>query len=267
MYAIIKRLFRDRFVSLISYSVGGILLVLLYVAMIPSLQDSQAQIEEIMKTMPEGLLKALGVTGIDMSSLEALLAMKQYNMIWPLLMIFFLVSFAATTIAGEIENRTIEIVLSSAKSRIEIFMSKYFAGLIYMIVFVVATTICAIPLAELFGYDYLGANYFTLMYLSLAFAFAVYGISMLLSAVFPSKGRVYSISGLLYVLMYVIFILVSLKESLDTLKYMSFFYYYNINDALIFNKLDATSIVVFVSIGLITSILSAVVFSKRDFAV
>lgn len=44
MSAIIKRIFKDRFVSMISYSIGGILLVLLYVAMLPSIQESQASV-------------------------------------------------------------------------------------------------------------------------------------------------------------------------------------------------------------------------------
>lgn len=267
MSAIIKRIFKDRFVSMISYSIGGILLVLLYVAMLPSIQESQAQLQEVLKTMPESLMKALGATGIDMGSLEALLAMKQYNMIWPMLLMFFQISFAASLVSGEVENRTIEIVLSSAKSRLKIFAAKYLAGAIYSIIFVITTTLCAIPLAEIFGYEYLAANYFTLMYLSLALAFAVYGISMLLSTIFSSKGKVYAISGLLYVGMYVLFILTTLKESLESLKYFSFFYYYNINDALISNKIDTIAILVFIAVGLITSIAAAIIFNDRDFAV
>ncbi|MCX6809992.1 MAG: ABC transporter permease subunit [Candidatus Berkelbacteria bacterium] len=267
MIAIIKRALRDRFIPFISYSIGGIVLVWMYIALLPSVQQSQVQLQDVMKAMPEGLMKALGVSGVNLASLEALLAMKQYNMIWPLLMIFFIVSFAGGMIAGEVENRTIEIVLSSAKSRAKIFFSKYLSGIIYLILFVVATTLCAIPMAKLYGYEYAAPNYYTLMYLSLCFGLAVYGLSILFSSLFSSRGKVYGISGILFVAMYVLFILVSLKDSLKNLQYISFFYYYNINDALIHNKIDGLSVFVFLSIGLIASLLALIIFLDRDFAV
>lgn len=67
--------------------------------------------------------------------------------------------------------------------------------------------------------------------------------------------------------MYVLFILTSLKDSLKDLQYLSFFYYYNVNDALLYNKLDHLALVVFVAIGLIASVLALVVFIERDIAV
>jgi ABC-2 type transport system permease protein len=267
MTAIIKRIFKDRYISLMAYSIGGIVLVLMYVALIPSFQQSQLQLQEVLKALPENLMKAFGMTGVDMSTLEALLAIKQYNMVWPMLLMFFSVSLGGSMIAGEVENRTIELVLSSAKSRVQIFIAKYLAGLAYVVIFVVSTTLCAIPLAKLFGYSAVTANYFTLMYLSLALAFAIYGLTMLFSSIFSSKGKVFGLSGLSYVAMYVLFILVELKDSLDKLKYFSFFYYYNINDALLYNKLDITSILVFVGVGLISSIVALIIFNSRDFAV
>jgi ABC-type transport system involved in multi-copper enzyme maturation permease subunit len=105
------------------------------------------------------------------------------------------------------------------------------------------------------------------MYLSLAFGWAVYSLSIFFSSIFSSRGRVYSLSGLLYVAMYVIFILVALKDSLKNLQYISFFYYYNINDALIHNRLDHQSMAVFLGVGLISTVLALIVFQRRDIAV
>lgn len=266
MLTITKRILRDRFVGFVSYTIGGILLVLMYVAILPSVQQSQAQLNDFIKNLPEGLIKAFGMSG-DFGSLQGMLALKQYNLVWPLLLIFLVVSLAGAVIAGEIENRSIEIILSSAKSRVEIFFGKYMAGLTYMVVFVVATTLCAIPLAKFYGLAYQTANYYTLMYLSLALGFAVLGLSYLFSSLFSNKSRVFAISGIIYIAMYVLFILTSLKDSLKDLQYLSFFYYYNVNDALLYNKLDHLALVVFVAIGLIASVLALVVFIERDIAV
>ena len=251
---------------LASYSIGGIALVWLYIALLPTVQQSQVQMQEILKTMPEGLLKALGMSGADLGSLEMLLAMKQYNMVWPLLLIFLVVSIAGGIIAGEIENRTIEITLSAPKSRTEIFLGKYLAGFIYMIIFVAATTLCAIPLAKIYGFQYQAANYFTLFYLSLAFGWAVYSASIFLSSVFSSRGRVYAISGLVYVTMYVLFIVTTLKESLKNLQYLSFFYYYNYNNALVHNHIVRLDMLVFLAVAIVFSIAGLIAFQNRDIA-
>jgi len=266
MLAITKRIWRDRLMPLVAYSVGGIALVWLYIALLPTVQQSQVQMQEILKTMPEGLLKAFGMSGVDLGSLETLLAMKQYNMVWPLLLIFLVVSIAGGIIAGEIENRTIEITLAAPKSRAEVFLGKYLAGFIYMIIFVAATTLCTIPLAELHNCQYQAANYFTLFYLSLAFGWAVWGISIFLSSIFSSRGRVYSIFGIIYVVMYVLFIVTTLKESWKNLEYLSFFYYYNYNDALIHNHLGRLEMLVFLVVAIVFSLAGFIAFKKRDIA-
>lgn len=267
MFQIAKRIFKDRWIALLSYLLGSVGLVFLYVALLPMVQESQVQVQEVLKSMPEGLLKAFGIVGVDLNSLEALLAMKHFNLVWPALLIFLLVSFAGGVIAGEIENRTIEITLASAKSRTKIFLGKYLSGIIYMAIFVVVSVLSAIPIAKFYGYDYSAHNYYTLMYLSLGLGFAVYGISFLLSSIFSSRSRVYAVSGLLYIAMYVLFIVVELNQSLENLKYLSFFYYYGVNDALIFDKLSSTSMIVFILCGLIPSIAALQIFNKRDISV
>lgn len=266
MFAITTRILRDRFITFLSYTLGSVALVWLYVTMMPTVQESQVQVQEVLKTMPEGFLKAFGISGIDLNSLEALLATKQYNLVWPMLLIFLTVSIAGGLIAGEIENHTIELTLSSAKSRFEIFLGKYLAGFIYTILFVIATTLCAIPIANLYGYDHAVSNYYSLMYLALAFGWATYSLAILFSSIFSSKGKVYFSFGMIYLVMYVVFILTTLKDSLKDLQYLSFFYYFNINDSLIFNNVDSTSIIVFLGVGILSFIASLIAFNERDVA-
>jgi len=267
MIAIYKRLLKDKLFSFLAFCVSGVLMVFMYIALLPTVQASQAQLAEFMKAMPEGLMKAFGVSGVDLSTLEALLAMKHYNLVWPLILIFLACSIAASAVAGEAENGTIEITLSSAKSRVNIFFARYLAGLTYVFSFSIITILSAIVLAEIFGYDYQVQNHLTLTYLALAFSFAVYGISFMLSSLSSSRGKVFAVSGLLYVGMYVIFILSSLKESIKDIQYASFFYYFDYNNALLFNNLDRLSVVVFLIAGLVASSIALVVFIERDIAV
>lgn len=241
-------------------------MVWMYIALLPTVQESQAQFQEIVKTLPENLIKALGIADVDMSSLESLLALKHYNLMWPIIAAFLLISLAAALISGEIENRTIEITLSSALNRSQIFLGKYVAGLLFLLIFVVSTTLFAVPLAIFYNYSYNFQSHLTIMYLSLAFAFAIYSLSICFSAIFSSKGRVYFVMAMMLVLMYVLYIISTLKESLADLKYLSFFYYYNFSDALLHQKIDEISLWVFLGLGLLSSIAAYLVFNKRDIA-
>ena len=67
--------------------------------------------------------------------------------------------------------------------------------------------------------------------------------------------------------MYVLNIIAAIRESLADLKYASFFYYFNPSLALIYNKIDDYSYVVFLSVIVVFTILGAIIFSKRDIAV
>jgi len=73
-----------------------------------------------------------------------------------------------------------------------------------------------------------------------------------------------AITGGLLIIMYALKIFAGFQESLDKLKYVSFFHYYDPNAALVGNHIDTLSIAVFLAVGIITVIIGAVVFVKRD---
>ena len=66
--------------------------------------------------------------------------------------------------------------------------------------------------------------------------------------------------------MYALNIFSTFQESLKDLKYASFFYYYDQNSALIDSHIATLSIVVFLAVGIICTIVGAIAFVKRDIA-
>ncbi len=264
MLTIILRLLKDRRTSLIIYFIATIALLLMFIGIFPSLQSQSVDFESLLKAYPEGLKKAFNVDIKSMTTIEGFLSMEHFSLIWPVMLTFLLVSFAGGSIAGEVEKGTIETLLSGPISRTKLFFAKYFTGLIVLILFTFLSILGAIPLIEVYDISYNANNFYSMFILGLMFGWAVYSISMFFSSIFSDKGKVYALSGGLLVVMYVLNILSSFKENLANVKYASFFYYYNASEAMMFNRIDNYSYLVFIATGLVFTILALIFFTERD---
>jgi len=155
MLTIFLSTIKDRKISLAIYCLAGVALLWVYVMLFPSVQAQAEVFSELMKNYPEGLLRAFGIEdGFTLSTLESFLAVRHFNFIWPILVIFLLVPLAAGGIAGEVERGTSEIMLARPVSRKNIFLGRYLAGVFTLIVFAVFSIFSVVPLAEFHGIDY-----------------------------------------------------------------------------------------------------------------
>ena len=264
MWAIIRRTIKDRKVGLIVYSVSGIFLLWMYVALFPSFSAQADNMREYMESFPEGFMKAFGLEDFDMSTIERFLATEQYSFVWPILALFFVVSLAGSGIAGEIERGTAEIMLSQPVSRLKLYWSRYLSGVLMFIVFLVISVFSVFPLSEMHSVEYITENHLTLGLAATLFGLAIFSIAMMLSAIFSERSKVYMMTGGMVVGMYVLNIVSVLKDSLADLKYLSFFYYFNSNDALIRNTIDSSAYWVFGITIVVCSVAGAYFFIKKD---
>lgn len=268
MFAIIKRTIKNRKIFILAYSLAIVLFSLMYVSLFPTIKKAAEQLAGLMETFPEGLIAAFGIEDATqmLERLEGFMAGELFSFIWPLMVIFIMVSLAAYVVAGEVENGTIEIQLSQPISRVKIFLSQYLAGLIILLFFVLISVYSIIPLAIIFNIEYSIAGYHKLTILGFLFGFAIYSISLLISSFFSDKGKANFLAGGILILMYVINIIAALNESLSDLKYLSFFYYFNATEALVKNSINLSAYLVFVLVGVVSVIVAAFWFNKRDMA-
>jgi len=136
-----------------------------------------------------------------------------------------------------------------------------------LILFVIVSILPVFPLAEIYNISYSKGEFFKLALISFTLGLAVFGLSMLFSAIFSEKSKVtFTLVGLLIV-MYFINIISGLKESLENLKYFSFFYYFKPSEILINNKIDPWTGVVFLGTFFLASLIAIILFKKRDITV
>jgi ABC-2 type transport system permease protein len=265
MLAIFLSTIKDRKISLAIYSATGVGLLWIYVLLFPSIQAQAEGFGELMKNYPEGFLKAFGIEdGLILSTLEGFLALEQFSLVWPIIVIFLLVSLAAAGIAGEVEKGTSEIILARPVSRRNVFVGRYLAGAVILSVFTVFSVFGIVPLAELNSIDYVLKSYVIMAITGFLFGIAVFSIAMLFSAISSERGRVYMATGGILIVMYVLNLVSALKDDLGNLRYLSFFHYYDPTQALVHSSISGGAILVFIVISVACAVAGAVLFSKRD---
>jgi ABC-2 type transport system permease protein len=267
MLPITWRTIKDKRLSLLIFTLATVGMLWVYVSMFPGIQKESQKLTEAFQSYPEAMLKAFNIEALDFSRLENFVAMEQYSIIWPLIVLFLLLAFAGTSLAGEVEKGTVETLLSRPISRGKIFFQKYLAGILVLVGYTSITVFAIWPLARLQGIDFNMGNFVLVFWLCLLFGWAVYSLGMLCSAWFSERSHVYGIAGGILILMYVLNIIAALKESAANLKYLSFFHYYDSSSVLIKGEFDTLSIVVFASFSIIISGIAAWRFIKRDVAV
>ncbi|MFH0819275.1 MAG: ABC transporter permease subunit [Patescibacteria group bacterium] len=258
---------KDKKISIIVYCIAAAALVWMYVAMYPSILEQAADFQKAFSSYPTELFTALGVETLSFDTIENFLAMENYSIMWPIMMMFLSISLAGYGLVREVEKGTAEIILSRPVSRLSIFFSRYLAGLVALIIFTAVSVYSIIPFGKIYNIEYNLSHHNNIFILSVLFMFAIYSLAMMLSAIFSEKGKVYGAMGGILVLMYAINIFASLKDSLENLHYASFFYYYKFNDALIDGVLSTESVLIFLIAGVVATAIGAWWFNKRDIAV
>src|SRR4030042_3610836 len=263
MWPLFTKTLKTNRISLLVYNAICIGFVWFYAAFYPSISKESDKLKEAFKAYPQDLMKAFG---IDMdkfiSSFEGFIAGEYFSMLWPIILIVLIIAYAGSAIAGEIESGTIELLLAQPISRLRLFFSKYFSGLFIIALFIAISNSSVILFARLYNVSFHWEHFLTISILGFLFAFAIYGICFMLSAVSSSKGRPAALTGGVLIIMYALNIFSNFQKSLENLKYASFFHYYDQNAALLNNHIAALSIAVFLAVGITCTVVGAIAFVK-----
>ena len=267
MWAIFLRLIKDKKVSIIIFSLAAALFVWMYVAMFPTIADKEEEFEAAFSAYPEEMFKAFNIEELSFSTIEKFLALEQYSIVWPIMVMFFVISFAGVALSGAIERGVIENVLAKPISRFRIFFGRYLAGLVSLILFTILSVFSVIPLAALHDVEVNESAHVYMFIMALLFGWAIYSIAMMVSAIFSERSKTYMITGSLMLLMYVANLVSALIDKLENFKYASFFYYFDYNSAIVHEELYGIGVTIFAAVIIVCTCVGAVWFHKRDIAV
>lgn len=261
--AIIIKELSQRRIATITFCLIGLGFLWLYTAMYPSLAKSSADIAAVYKTIPKSIMQAFNIEQLDFS-FNGFLASKHFDLAWPLMAILLSLSLAGNTIAGEIEQGTMNFLLAQPVSRRDLYIAKYLAGTIMMTIFVVCSILAIIPLTMVYNISSSASTIWLSAGVSWLFAMAIFSLGFFASSLFRERSRVYFLAGGLIFLMYIARVFSAIFDQLSWLKHLSFFYFYNANSLFGSGTLNQVSTVVFGLTIVLGFGFGLYIFQKRD---
>ena len=247
---------------------GGGLLALLAatVAFYPSLRG-QDTFEELFESMPRGLLSLFGVEeAADLLSSFGFINSRMFASIGPIVLIIFAISRATTAIAGQEEERTMDLLLAQPISRDRVVLEQFMA--VVTLTFVLAGAIfvglvISNPIVDLeFSLLGMAAACTGLALLSLLFG----ALALAVGGVTGKRGLTFGVSAGVAVAAFFIQGLAPLVEGLEAAQKGSPFYWF-LNPRPLQDGFDIGSILLTVAV---TGVLVGVTlwgFRRRDVSV
>lgn len=241
-------------------------IAILNLMMLPDVAKQQAAIDQLMKQMPPGLIKAFGLDRLSMADPLGYYATKGYLMII-LFGSIYAVMLAGNMLSKEHNEKTIEFLLSKPITRSGIVTQKLLAVFTNLLIFNLAITA-----ANYLGFRMADAEFDLNVFLLLSTApFLLHlvfaSIAFLLSSRMNKSRNIVSISlGLVFV-MYFLDILSSVSDKLENLKYITPYEYVDAVEIVVTKSMSTTYLGIMAGVIILSALASYLIYQRRDIAV
>ena len=245
-----------------SLLLGGLALAAvsaMYIGFYPSMGGSQAM-KDVIATLPEGLVTALGYDRIG--SAGGWLTSTVYGLLAPILLLVFGIAAGARTVAGEEEDGTLELELTSPVGRRRIVAERMAALWASIAILVAVVTVVAYGLVLALDME---VGFTEILAGSTGLLLLVLGFATIALAVGAVTGRRAVALGAASGLAVVAFILDALGPAVDA-KWMatvSPFSWYLGEDPLT-NGFDPAGLALLSVVPIVAAIVAIVAFDRRD---
>ncbi|WP_440007342.1 ABC transporter permease [Halomicrococcus sp. SG-WS-1] len=166
-----------------------VLLIALYVALFPSIESAGIDLDAYIESLPEETRRAFVGNVTTITTIDGYMASQFYQLTWLLVLGVYYAYAAASSVASEVENGTLELVLAHPVSRSRLVVGKFFALVPSMVAVNVFSYV-----AVYVGVDYIGeyidpVDLFALHAYSMGYLLACASVGMVASVVFDSARR------------------------------------------------------------------------------
>jgi ABC-2 type transport system permease protein len=259
--AVWSKTIRDQRRSLLWWSVAVALVVLMYSAFYPSIVDNAAQFNEYMKNLPKAVRDLLG--GSDITSPEGYLMSEIFSFMGPVLLMVYSIGAGSRAIAGEEEQGTLDLLLSTPVRRRVVVSDKFVAmtlGTLLLAVTMWLATAIAGPAFDLtVPVDHLAAAYLNLFLMTLGFG----AIALAVGSATGSKGLAIGVAAGTALATFLLKTFASTVEWLRPFRVLSPFWYYTGHDPLR-NGFHPGDPIALASISIVALAVALVTFERRD---
>jgi ABC-2 type transport system permease protein len=250
---------------------GTMILLLLFIGFVfvvisiyPGMKES---IDMYMDNLPDSALSAFGRSGLEMSMIEGFLNMEFYQWGWVLILGIYFAFISSSVISKEIENKTIDMLLSNPVSRARVVLEKFLGFVPAIILMNVVMPIiilgCLKYVNETIDVTYLFYTHFA----SVFYLCTVCALGLLFSVIFDDTKRANVLAIGVISCMYIMEILSLVSEKYSAIGKISIIHYYDPGEILVHHTIEASDAVILFLITVMLLAAATIYFENKDITI
>lgn len=259
---IVKRELKANSKSFIVWSISMAFLVAVWMIKYESIANNPF-IDDFMKAIPEKLLSGMGMANLNIATLQGFVG--TISLYLYLLLGIHGVVLGSSIISKEERDKTAEYLFSLPVSRERVIYSKIGAGILNLIFLNLITGLTIFLTTINFNKDQSFYKFIVLMFMAIFLIQLVFfSIGMLISSIMKRYKKSGNISVTILMITFIIASLINMVESLDFLKFLTPFKYFD--STYILNQLKLESTYVLLSLLIIIGGIGGTLlfYPKRD---
>jgi len=264
-FSFFKKTFRDFKWRIILYSAISLLYEVMMIGFYPSIRERAEEFKKIIEVYPKGLVEAFGIEASSFQSVEGFLSVEHFSLTFIIIIGIFIFSLGASMVASEKDKGTSEFSFTLPIRRYKIVLGKFISAYLMSFIVVLVSLIGVIVGMYAINETPKIAGFLAFGIVSLAMSFFLLSLTTFISAIFSSKGKVYGVCGVFFILSYLIHILNGMSEKVSDYYFLSFLKYYGVPEEILTSgTVELRNILVFLGVGVIFLTLGLIITEKRD---
>jgi ABC-2 type transport system permease protein len=261
MTVIARKELRDQRRGLLGWGGGLAAMVLMYSAFWPSVRDNAGEFESYLRNLPDALRNIIGE--LSLATPVGYLQSEMFSFLGPALILVFAIGTGARSIAGEEEQRTMDLIAAAPISRRRIVVEKFMAMSATAIGIGAILWLALITIGRAFALEVSPANVAaaTLQLALLGIAFGA--IAQLLGAWLGRRSLAIAVASGLAVATFLLDAFAPAVEELAWAAKLTPFYYYG-ESVPLRDGLPVGHALVLMGVAAVGLLLSILAFDRRD---
>jgi ABC-2 type transport system permease protein len=211
--------------------------------------------------------KAFGKSVTSLSTLEGLLTVELYQWGMEILLAGFAIFFAAGFISGEVESKTIDVLLANPVSRTRILLEKYLA-LVVMLVLVNVALFIGVAGGAFYIGEALDIKWVVYAHIfSMPYLLVVGSYSTLLSVIFDDSRRTSYVGFGILMGSFIINSLSITSQKYAQINRITLFYYYDVGKILVLHEVNWGHTLFLCALAVLFLVIAVIWFKRKDIAV
>ncbi|MBD3917234.1 ABC transporter permease subunit [Paenibacillus sp. PR3] len=261
-----KQMMRTNMKGISNYAFGSAFYILLMFWLYPGMAANTDALNDLLKSMPEGVVNAFNIQG-GFGSMEAFISGEYYGLILPILLSIFSLMVSIALLARLVDQGSMAYLLSTPTTRRHVATTQAAVVAVGLLIIMLVTTASGFLgnawfIGDKFEFD--GSRFIRLNLVAWMLFTAVGGISFLISAVMNDEKKALGTSGTIVFGMFGLDMIAKVSDSVEWLKYVSIFSLYRPGAIAAGGGDPVVASVVLLLIGLACYVGGIIAFSRRD---